>query len=153
MEKVTLIKPAIIAGTPYPEGHSLYISDMSVVEAGYKEYEKATTRQKLASVGLDTATTLGKVSDAAQLALLAAVRTFIAEDMALQQATNAEEYFQAKKSLYANNQELVQMGYALLAGLENGSIKLTPISKGLAEVNAEILSSFTQMSTVFEGTS
>lgn len=150
MIKVTLTQPAVIAGQTYSAGKELTVAAQAVVDKGYAEYAKVVKRQQLKQLGLDDPTMLGKISDAAQFAIFGLARQVKAQKMALEESTTAEEYFNALKTLYANNASLVNFADLVLQGLEDGTIKLTPLVKGETQTAQEVLASFTATSSVFE---
>jgi hypothetical protein len=150
MITVELTEPAVIGGQIHAAGKTVTVPSQDAVDKGYHEYAKVFKRQQLKQLGLDDPTMLGKVSDAAQFAIFGLARQVMAQKLALEQATTAEEYFASMKQMYTDNAELVNFASMVLQGLESGTVKLTPLVKGEAATAQEVLASFTVSSSVFE---
>lgn len=69
-QKIITTKPALIHGQLVEVGAELTVYDPSVVEQGYKDFERSQLRLKIAGSAGDTLSLLGTTSDAVQLLIL-----------------------------------------------------------------------------------
>ncbi len=69
MNKVTLTKPAIIAGQYHSKGSEITVFNLEVIEQGYKDAEKQVLRKKITKNVGDTESLLGTTADAVAYAI------------------------------------------------------------------------------------